>query len=132
MISFDPEISLDEVIKEYTTKALDFYNHDKKKAAAALKITDRTIYCWLNKWGLTEKYFSQQTALDLEKVVESWRRNNFSTKETAKEFGVKRSRIYHMIYRNGLLSERPALNTSKPRANEGHVVEDLNLPKGAA
>jgi hypothetical protein len=58
--------------------------------------------------------------------------------EIAKTLNIHRGVIYYALKQRDPSSVRPKpkstqeLNTHKPRANEGHVVENLSLPKGAA
>jgi hypothetical protein len=58
--------------------------------------------------------------------------------EIAIILNINRAVIHYALKQRDPSSVRPnlkstqELNSSQPRANEGHVVENLNLPKGAA
>lgn len=48
--------TIDQVIQEHTIMVLEACHGNKRRASVALNITVRTLYYWLNKWGLFEKY----------------------------------------------------------------------------
>lgn len=51
-IVYDPNITLRQVTRIYTILAMDHFGGRKEKVARALGITTKTLYNWLQEFGL--------------------------------------------------------------------------------
>jgi len=55
-----PILSLDDMNRKHTLETLDRLHGNKSETARVLGITVRTLYNWLNRWNVRDKY-AQQT-----------------------------------------------------------------------
>lgn len=55
-VEFDPTVTLDDINKLWTLKALAHFENNKAAAAKSLGITIKTIYNRLQAWSLWEQF----------------------------------------------------------------------------
>lgn len=56
VVAEPPRLTVDELIKNYSLDILSLNNGDKTKTANDLGITIKTLYNWLHKWGVIERF----------------------------------------------------------------------------
>lgn len=57
-IIYSPNVTLEQIEREYIERAIDYHNGNKRKAAQALGVTFKTLYNKLDRYSGAFKYSS--------------------------------------------------------------------------